>query len=68
MLEFKGEKLEQVWVRNEHVANIREAPGHGEGPFIIETVDGVEIHQADDLHLAELWVAQHSDSILGRPN
>ncbi|SKA93715.1 hypothetical protein SAMN06295879_1771 [Agreia bicolorata] len=68
MLEFKGEKLEQVWVGNEHVASIREASGHGEGPFIIETVDGVEIHQAGDLHLAELWVAQHSDSILGRPN
>jgi hypothetical protein len=68
MVEFKGEKSEQVWVGNEHVASIREAPGHEEGPFIIETVDGVEIHRAADLQLAELWVAQHSDDILGRPN
>jgi hypothetical protein len=68
MVDFTGDKREQVWVGNEHVANIREESGHGEGPFIIETVDGVEIHRAADVHLAELWVSQHSDDILSRPN
>jgi hypothetical protein len=56
---------EEIWIGNQHVATVRKAPGH-ETHFIIEAVDGTELHQAENQHLAEVWVSQHADDIVGR--
>lgn len=63
--DFNGEKHEEIFVGNQHVANVRKAPGH-EGAFVIEAVDGTVLHEVEHLHLAEVWVAQHADDIIGR--
>lgn len=63
--DFSGEKHEEIFVGNQHVANVRKTPGH-EGGFVIEAVDGTVLHEVEHLHLAEVWVAQHADDIIGR--
>ncbi|PPF82254.1 hypothetical protein C5B96_09895 [Subtercola sp. Z020] len=63
MAEYIGKEAEEIWVGDVHVANIRQENGHGDRPFIVESLTGKELHTAADRHSAEVWIALHSDTI-----
>src|ERR1700712_3068222 len=59
-------EFEKIYIGDVHVANIREENGHGDRPFIVESVNGKVLKELADRHAAELWISVHSDDITER--
>ena len=66
MAEYTGKDAEEIWIGDVHVANIRHENGHGDRPFLVESLTGVLLHTSADRHAAEVWISMHSDDITER--
>ncbi|MEA9986667.1 MULTISPECIES: hypothetical protein [Subtercola] len=66
MADSQSKAHEEIWIGDVHVANIREENGHGDRPFVVESVNGKVLKELADRHAAELWISLHSDDITER--